>query len=35
MDKLGQSGLAEELLVYYGLVPKDIAKAVKKVLEKK
>ncbi|MBI5047623.1 MAG: transketolase family protein [Deltaproteobacteria bacterium] len=33
-DKFGQSGLAEELLVHYGLMPKDIEKAVKNVIEK-
>jgi transketolase len=34
-DKFGQSGLAEELLIHYGLMPKDIAAAVKEVLTKK
>ncbi len=34
-DRFGQSGLAEELLVHYGLMPKDIAEAVKEVVKKK
>jgi len=34
-DRFGQSGLAEELLIHYGLMPKDIAAAVKEVLTKK
>ena len=34
-DKFGQSGLAEELLAHYGLMPKDIAAAVREVVKKK
>jgi len=34
-DRFGQSGLAEELLIHYGLMPKDIAAAVKEVITKK
>src|SRR3989338_2022995 len=34
-DKFGQSGLAEELLAHYGLMPKDIAVAVREVVKKK
>ncbi|MEK7828892.1 MAG: transketolase family protein [Deltaproteobacteria bacterium] len=34
-DRFGQSGLAEELLVHYGLMPKDIAVAVKEVVKKR
>lgn len=34
-DRFGQSGLAEELLIHYGLMPKDIAEAVKEVVKKK
>mgnify|MGYP001557924485 FL=1 len=34
-DRFGQSGLAEELLVHYGLMPKDIAEAVKEVVKKR
>ncbi|MBI3398433.1 MAG: transketolase family protein [Deltaproteobacteria bacterium] len=34
-DRFGQSGLAEELLVHYGLMPKDIAEAVRKAIKKK
>lgn len=34
-DRFGQSGLAEELLVHYNLMPKDIAEAVKAVVKKK
>ena len=34
-DRFGQSGLAEELLVHYALMPKDIAETVKKAIKKK
>ena len=34
-DRFGQSGRAEELLIHYGLMPKDIAAAVKEVITKK
>lgn len=34
-DRFGQSGLAEELLVHYGLMPKDVAEAVKEVIKRK
>jgi len=34
-DRFGQSGLAEELLIHYGLMPKDIAATVKEVITKK
>ena len=34
-DKFGQSGLAEELLAHYGLMPKDIAEAVKEAIKKR
>ncbi|MBI5681719.1 MAG: transketolase family protein [Deltaproteobacteria bacterium] len=34
-DIFGQSGLAEELLKHYGLMPNDIANAVKETLAKK
>ncbi|HLA51205.1 MAG TPA: transketolase family protein [Thermodesulfobacteriota bacterium] len=34
-DRFGQSGLAEELLIHYGLMPKDIAAAMKEVITKK
>ncbi|MBI5328609.1 MAG: transketolase family protein [Deltaproteobacteria bacterium] len=34
-DRFGQSGLAEELLVHYALMPKDIAEAVKEAVKKK
>lgn len=34
-DRFGQSGLAEELLAHYGLMPQDIAVAVREVVKKK
>jgi len=34
-DRFGQSGLAEELLLHYGLMPSDIAEAVRAVISKK
>jgi transketolase len=34
-DRFGQSGVAEELLVHYGLMPKDIEKAVKEIVARK
>lgn len=33
-DRFGQSGTAEDLLAHYGLMPKNIAEAVKEVIKK-